>query len=99
MRTPYASYDISNNDVTDECLEKNAWSGIIDQRYKVEVQRTEPYQGILCVWDGKNNDALIFEKEVSISYNAAFGVDVADVREWQDVVCDFIDNANLPAVS
>lgn len=99
MRTPKATYDLSINAVPDEHLSENAWSAILDGRYKIEVQRTEPYQGVLCVWDGKNNDKLMLEQVVGISYNAQFGPDVADLSMWQDTACKLIDGATLPSVS
>lgn len=99
MRTPKALYNLTNNSAISEHLSENAWSAILDGRYKVEVQRTEPYKGVLCVWDARKNDTLIAEQEVGVSYDALFGADMSDVALWQEMACGFIDNANLPTVS
>lgn len=99
MRTPKATYNLDESSVIDEHLSENAWSALLDSRYKVEVQRTEPYKGVLCIWDARNDDALMFEKEVGISYDATFGVDIVDRCLWEDIVLNFIDDANVPSVS
>ena len=99
MRTPKATYDFTVNEVTDERPAENAWSAILDNRFKIEVQRTEPYMGVLCIWDGKDSDKLLFEEEVPIGWDARFGPDVSDLSFWQEKVCQFIDHANLPSIS
>jgi hypothetical protein len=68
--------------------EECAWNSKLDDRYVCQVQRTTPYNGVLCIFDG---DKLLFEKEVGISYDAPFGADAGDVSEWEDIIINFID--------
>lgn len=60
-----------------------------DHRYDVKVLRKGSYEGILQVWD---NGTLLMEKDVTLSYGAVFGPDVADVAEWEKLVANFVDN-------
>jgi len=90
-RTPIGQYDLAANGAIDPTY-KLAWVGLLDKRYKIEVQRVVPYSGILCLFDAYNNDELIFEKDVNISFDARFGADAGDVSEWQTIAADFVDS-------
>ena len=92
-RTPIGQYTLESNIAVDP-THKLAWVGLLDKRYKLEVQRVAPYSGVLCIFDSSNNDELIFEKEVGISFDALFGADVGDVAEWQDIGVAFVDERN-----
>jgi len=94
MKVPLATYNIETNETNCGDYSKVIWSAILDQRYKCEVQRTEPYKGELLVFDGKENDKLIHEVQLPISYNAQFGPDIVDVAEWQDIIIQTIDGKN-----
>jgi hypothetical protein len=67
------------------------WWSRVDDRYQVEVQRVDKSNGQLCIFDHVNNDVLIFEEPVALSYGAAFGPDVDDVDEWREIVLNAID--------
>ncbi len=92
MKKPLGNYDMENNESNCGDYSKVAWAAIVDNRYKCEVQRTEPYKGVLVVFDGKNNDEILHEVSVPISYNAQFGADIIDVAQWQDIAIQTIDN-------
>lgn len=69
------------------------WRSKLDNRYLIEVHRTDDSHGKLYVFDHNKGDQEIFSQEVGLSYGAMFGPDVADVNEWQEKVLDFVDNA------
>jgi len=66
------------------------WWGKLDERYLIEVRRVCPYIGHLYIFNHADNDREIANWTVTISYNARFGPDVADVAEWQDTVENYI---------
>jgi hypothetical protein len=68
------------------------WARILDKRFCYEVQRKEPYKGVLVIFDSKNDYKEIFNKEVVIAFDARFGADVSDTLEWDGFVIDYIDN-------
>jgi len=72
-----------------------AWWAVLDKRFLIEVQRTEPYKGNLVAFDSKNNNEVVYQKEVNISYDAVFGPDINDVCYWKDIVGDFVDEEYL----
>ncbi len=65
------------------------WKDLLDKKYDVYVERTEPYKGELVIKEG---DKELIRKFVSIVYDAKFGPDAADVYEWQNICIEFIDN-------
>ena len=67
------------------------WWSRVDRRYQAEVQRVDERNGRLCIFDRDNNDRLIFEEEVGLSYGATFGPDAGDVFVWRKIVLDAID--------
>ncbi len=73
-------------------LRENAiWARILDCQYGCEVQRTEPYKGILIIED-LVNQKLIHKEEVHISYDARFGPDMYDAQVWSVKACNVVDS-------
>lgn len=68
------------------------WRTKVDDRYLVEVRGVSRSKGELLIFDHKNNDEKIAGWDVALSYGAVFGPDVADVKDWEEKVLDFIDN-------
>lgn len=65
------------------------WEAELDNKYKCYVVRTDAYKGQLYI---KENDIIIFEKVVSLSYGAVFGPDIADVMSWEDTCSNYVDS-------
>lgn len=65
------------------------WECTFDDKYNIYVERSEPYNGSLVIFD---DDKEIYRTSVKLMYNAAFGPDVEDINTWQDIVVNFIDN-------
>jgi len=65
------------------------WEAELDKKYKVYVERVEPYKGELVIKEG---DKELTHKFVTIAHDAKFGPDIADVAEWERSAIDFIDN-------
>lgn len=65
------------------------WKDKLDGVYDVYVERLEPYKGELVI---KHGDKTLIRKSVTISYDAQFGPDGADIYEWQDMCVEFVDN-------
>ena len=72
--------------MTDEYI---IWESKLDDKYHCIVNRTLPYKGILTI---KENNEILFEDEVTITYDAKFGADGQDISYWQDICINFIDN-------
>ena len=67
------------------------WESKLDNIYQCEVTRVEDYKGLLKVTNTENNFVLL-EQEVALSYGAQFGPDMADVAEWQHLIIQAVDN-------
>lgn len=67
------------------------WESKLDDIYDVYVERLAPYKGLLVC---KNGDATLLEKEVTITFDAIYGPDIADLQEWQDEVVKIIPEIN-----
>jgi hypothetical protein len=63
------------------------WSSKLDNKYTIEVTRTELYHGELTIADGAT---LLHREPVFLSFDALFGPDVADVADWQDIALAFV---------
>lgn len=98
MKTPQATYNIEKNEADCGDYSKVLWAAILDRRYKCEVQRTEPYKGVLLAFDAQENDKLMYEVNVPISYDAKFGVDIVDVASWQELLIQRIDGDDPPYI-
>jgi hypothetical protein len=86
MTTPLATWD--NDNSSTELL---VWWTRLDQRWQVEVHRTDNYNGILCIFDHSDCDALRHSEPVGLSYGAICGPDVEDVASWQDKAILVVD--------
>lgn len=53
------------------------------------VERVAPYRGVLKLVRLSNTNKVLREKKVTISYDAIFGPDVADVQEWGQQVTEW----------
>lgn len=64
------------------------WESKLDNKYDIRVERVAPYEGELVISeDGK----MLTIQQVTISYDAKFGADINDIREWERSCIDFID--------
>lgn len=64
------------------------WSSRLDDTFDVKVERLAPYNGeLVIIQDGKE----LLRETVSISYNALFGPDIADLDQWTQRCCEFVD--------
>ena len=72
---------------------QQVWVGTVDDgAWSVEVRRTGDYTGELLIWDLRGRDPEpVHSENVTLSYQALFGPDVADVAEWQDKAIAIID--------
>lgn len=68
------------------------WQAKLDKVYDVEVFRTAPYRGTLLVTDADGNE--IGRTKVTLSFDALFGPDVADVEMFQDEGVKIVDRRN-----
>lgn len=64
------------------------WESKLDDIYECKVVRNAPYQGILTI---EQDNTVLFNKEVSLMYDAVFGPDVSDLAEWEDLCIKFVD--------
>jgi hypothetical protein len=65
------------------------WEAELDKKYKIYVERVEPYKGELVIKEG---DKELTHKFVTIAYDAKFGPDINDVADWERMCINFIDN-------
>lgn len=70
-----------------ECAPKSSaehvWSNSLDRgKYRASVVRVKPYWGRLVL---TREGIVILEQMVTISYDAPFGADLEDVREWERI--------------
>ena len=65
---------------------------VLDKRYGIEIIRDIPYKGKFRIFDGLDDFKLLHEQEVNVSYNAMWGVDIADAQEWANLGIDIVDN-------
>ncbi len=99
MKKPLATYNMETNETSCGDYSKVLWSAILDRRYKCELQRIEAYKGDLLAFDSQNNDVLIYEIKVPISYDGRLGPDIIDVASWQELLIEKIDeNIDPPYV-
>lgn len=59
--------------------------------YAIEVTRTGPYCGVLSVSRG---GTIVIRRAVLIRFDAPYGPDAKDVREWLHFVTHFADQYN-----
>lgn len=70
--------------------DQQVWEGTLDERYRVTVTRTAPYEGLLRVVDTEGGE-LLHEEEVAVNYDAILGPDVADITRWQEIAVQIVD--------
>ena len=63
----------------------------LDKRYKLEVLRNTQGGGTVSLYDTKNENELVFQKDVDLLYGAVFGADIADIDYWKDLAVNFVD--------
>lgn len=67
------------------------WEATLDNRYQIQVQRTDSHQGELIVYDPRTEKTL-FQESTTLHYGARFGPDVADIQRWQQQALEVIDS-------
>lgn len=88
--TPIMEWD-SQDGFKDICC----WWSRLDNRYQVEVHRTDQfqgYQGLLIIFDHDDGDKVLFKEPVGLAYDAIFGPDIDDVYSWQEKAIAFVDS-------
>jgi hypothetical protein len=65
------------------------WNSTLDDRYKVVVTRTAPYQGDLTISEAGK---VLHSQIVGLMYDAIFGPDIADVVAWKQIAIEFVDH-------
>lgn len=66
------------------------WESRLDSKYYCTVIRISERKGILKVINEENQQVLL-ETEVGLSYGAIFGPDMDDVRDWEETAIDVVD--------
>lgn len=66
------------------------WETKVDEKFDVWVERVAPYKGRIVVMS-PDQEAPLLDKEVTISYDAPFGPDAADVSVWAAMALEVID--------
>lgn len=66
------------------------WQSKLDKHFQCEVNRTSPHEARLTVRD-EYTGTLLLNQEVTLSYDAQFGPDIADVSEWQMLCMTAVD--------
>lgn len=64
------------------------WESKLDDIYECKVVRKAPYKGTLTI---ERDNSVLFNREVSLMYDAIFGPDVSDLAEWEDLCVNFVD--------
>jgi hypothetical protein len=67
------------------------WKNQIDKIYDIIVYRTEPYKGNIVITDSRNQNVLL-DDQTSVSFDARFGPDYADVQEWMKKGLEVVDS-------
>lgn len=64
------------------------WEATLDGVYECRVERLSRDVGRLTMRQGDND---LLDKEVALSWGAAFGPDVGDVADWQTICAEAAD--------
>jgi hypothetical protein len=101
---PRAKWDNATERFLDNDDPLLVWQGMLDKRYQIEVHRQQDvaYKGTLYIFDmgeilnGVGDQVnvqppLMFEREVTLQFNAQFGPDISDELAWQDLAVEVID--------
>lgn len=70
--------------------ENYIWESFLDKKYHCSVIRLSENKGQLKIVD--ENNKILLEKEVGLSYGAIFGPDIDDVKTWEEVCISVVDN-------
>ena len=70
--------------------EEPIWESTLDNRWKIVVQRTADYKGEFTITDTESGE-VVKREAVGLMYGAAFGPDVDDVAEWQEMAVRYVD--------
>jgi hypothetical protein len=74
--------------VYENTLDNNTWT--------VKVVRVRPYEGTLTITKVASSEE-IHSQPVTLAYDAAFGPDVDDVADWQEIAIKVVDGHEQPA--
>jgi hypothetical protein len=67
------------------------WTATVDSnKWRVDVVRKTDYTADLQVYR-VDDETMVHEEEVGLSYRALFGPDIADAALWQDIAIAVID--------
>lgn len=67
------------------------WAGVLDKRYAIEIHHVDPYKGLFIIFDIQNNFKPVYFCFTTISFDATFGPDIADITRWQHDAISIID--------
>ena len=76
------------NLVYENTLDNNTWA--------MKVVRLKPYVGTLTVTNVESGE-VIYNQNVGIAYDAAFGPDIDDVAAWQDITLEAVEANDAPS--
>ena len=63
-------------------MSKLLWTGELEQEWTIKVYRTDDtFKGRLLM-ENKQNNAVVFEKQVDLSNGAMFGPETIDIIKW-----------------
>lgn len=69
---------------------ETVWEAELDEKYTCKVLRMGPYNGALMITD--NLGKVLFQKPVTMGFDARFGPDVDDVETWQEMCMEYVDS-------
>ncbi len=87
MGKPLANWDQANQTPAGV-----VWWSKLDNRYQIEVQRTDDATGTFFVFDHEDSDKELLSETVVMQFNAIFGPDAEDVGRWMDMGAEFVDS-------
>jgi len=88
---PICKFDITDNGVVQR-IGNVVEARILDRRYCTEIVRDVAYAGTFRIFDGLDDFKLLHEEPTTVSYDAIYGPDIADVQEWENLGIDIVDN-------
>lgn len=69
------------------------WEARLNKKYHCTVTRIAERKGQLKIVDEENQEVLL-NKEVGLSYGAIFGPDIDDVMDWEQTCIETVDRCN-----
>lgn len=67
------------------------WEARLDNKYHCTVTRVSERKGQLKIVAQENQEVLL-NKEVGLSYGAIFGPDMDDVMDWEQICIETVDS-------